>query len=114
MIDTTETRDSQRERGRAVVDGNGGEHPAGWPMSTAELDESGLPEGVFHLLTADTDVASTEGGYVAVCGAVMVASGLPPSCYPEVEPGRDPRYCPECVREAARWSAEAGDRQATP
>jgi hypothetical protein len=78
-------------------------------MSTAELSAP-LPAGVFHLLTADDDVASTYRGYVAVCGEVMVASGLPPSCYPEVGPGRGPRYCPACVREAARFSAEAGDR----
>lgn len=77
----------------------------------AELEES-LPEGVFHLLPADSDVASTDGGYVAVCGAVMVASGLPSACYlDDVGPGRDPRYCPECVREAVRWSAEADDRR---
>jgi len=49
-------------------------------MSTAELGES-LPEGVFHLLTADDDVTSTYQGYVAVCGEVLVASDLPASCY---------------------------------
>ncbi|MGH3886576.1 MAG: hypothetical protein ACRDSZ_08385 [Pseudonocardiaceae bacterium] len=81
-------------------------------MSTAELSAP-LPKGVFHLLTADDDVASTYGGYVAVCGEVVVASDLPPSCYPEVEPGRDPRYCPACVREAARFSIEAVDHLAT-
>lgn len=81
----------------------------GWPVSTAELGDS-LPEGVFHLLPADSDVASTYGGYVALCGEVMTRRGLPPSCYPEVGPGPDPRYCPACAREAARFSAEAGDR----
>ena len=69
-----------------------------------------LPEGVFHLLTADDDIASTYRGYVAVCGEVVVASGLPPSCCLEVGPGPDPRYCSGCVREAVRWNAEAGDR----
>lgn len=75
-----------------------------------------LPEGVFHLLTADDDVACSYvaflyGGFVAVCGEVMTRSGLPPSCYPPGEStSRDPRYCPECVRTAARWNAEAGDR----
>ncbi len=33
-------------------------------MSTAKLHEP-LPEGVFHLLTADDDVASAYRGYVA-------------------------------------------------
>jgi hypothetical protein len=70
-----------------------------------------LPEGASHLLAADDDVVSTYRGYVAVGGAVVVASGLPPSCYPEVGPGRDARYCPERV-EAARFSAEAGDPSA--
>lgn len=78
-------------------------------MSTAELGEK-LPEGVFHLLTAYDDVASAYGGYVAVCGAVMSVSGLPPTCYFEVMADHNPRYCPECVREACRWSAEVGDR----
>jgi hypothetical protein len=78
-------------------------------MSTAELGEK-PPEGVFQLLTADDDVASAYGGYVAVCGAVMSVSGLPPTCYFEVVTDRNPRSCPECVREAFRWSAEADDR----
>ncbi|HEY3894977.1 MAG TPA: hypothetical protein VGL88_06375 [Pseudonocardiaceae bacterium] len=69
-----------------------------------------LPEGVFHLLTADDDVTSSYLGYVTVCGEVVIASDLPPSsCSPE-GPEREPRYCPACVREAARWSAEVGDR----
>ncbi|MGH3804759.1 MAG: hypothetical protein ACRDTD_32375 [Pseudonocardiaceae bacterium] len=79
-------------------------------MITVELSAP-LPAGVFHLLTADDDVASTYGGYVAVCGELVRVSSLPPSCYSEVGPGRDPRYCPACVREAARFSAEAGDRE---
>ncbi len=79
-----------------------------------------LPAGVFHLLTADDDLAHPDlahpdlahpcGGFVAVCGEVMTKSGLPSSCYPPGESsGRDRRYCPACVREAARWSAEAPD-----
>lgn len=99
-----------------AVDGNGSDrqYPPGWLRSMAEREES-LPEGVFHLLTADSDVASTEGGYVAVCGAVLVAWGLPPACYlDDVGPTRDPWYCPACVREAARWSAEADDPHLAP
>lgn len=101
----------ENERGRRAGRGD----PGAYPMSgQAELVSLGpgadkteqlLPQGVFHLLTADDDVASTYGGYVAVCGEVMSVSGLPPSCCPEVGPSTDPRYCPECVREAIRWSA---------
>lgn len=71
-------------------------------MSAAELDEP-LPEGVFHLLIADDDLA-TYRDLVAVCGEVVSTSALPPSCYPppedttEDERDRDPLYCPACVR----------------
>ena len=78
-------------------------------MSAAELGES-LPEGVLHLFPADEDVASTYGGYVALCGEVLRASGLPPACDFEVAAERNPRYCSDCVSEACRFSAEAGDR----
>jgi hypothetical protein len=54
-------------------------------MSTAELGKP-LPEGMFHLLTADDDAASTYQGYVAVCGEVLVASDLPAACYSVLEP----------------------------
>ncbi len=68
-----------------------------------------LPGGVFHLLTADDEVTSSYGGYVAVCGEVLRAGVLPPSLYPPAgEWNGDPRYCPACVREAVR--AQAGER----
>ncbi|MGH3695179.1 MAG: hypothetical protein ACRDRX_14535 [Pseudonocardiaceae bacterium] len=51
------------------------------PMGSAE-PSAPLAEDVFHLLAADDDVASSYGGYLALCGEVLVASGLPPSCYP--------------------------------
>jgi hypothetical protein len=86
-----------------VIDGEDTRHVDGVAGVSAAL-----PEGVFHLLTADDDIASTYRGYVAVCGEVVVVSGLPPSCCPEAGPGS--RYCPKCVREAVRWNAEAGDR----
>ncbi|MGH3977033.1 MAG: hypothetical protein ACRDS9_27495 [Pseudonocardiaceae bacterium] len=67
----------------------------------------GLPEGVFHLLTADGDVASAYWSLVAVCGEPVSTSDLPPSCYPpEGESDRDALYCPACVRVAARFSAD--------
>ena len=65
-----------------------------------------MPEGVFHLLAADSDVASPFRGYVTVCGE-HVPGGTLPSCFSEgneVGPD-DPRYCPVCVREAVRWMA---------
>lgn len=68
-----------------------------------------LPESVFHLLIADADVTSSYGDWMTVCGEVVRSSALPSSCYAEgdeVGLGRDLRFCPECVREACRWSAE--------
>jgi hypothetical protein len=69
-----------------------------------------LPEGVFHLLTADSTVRQSYGTYITVCGEVVPGSGLPPSCYDEddCDVVRNPAYCPECVREAARWNADPG------
>jgi hypothetical protein len=78
--------------------------------TTEATDPGALPEGVFHLLTADDDVTTMYRGYVAVCGEPLVASDLPPACWSdEVGPGRDAWYCPACVREAGRWSAKAGE-----
>ena len=66
-----------------------------------------LPEGVFHLLTADDDLVR-HGNHVTVCGALVHASSLPPSCYaPGCESNRDPLYCPTCVSTAVRWNSEA-------
>jgi hypothetical protein len=75
--------------------------------TTEATNPGALSEGVFHLLAADDDVTTPWLGYVTVCGEVLVSSGLPPACWSdEVEPGRDARYCPVCVREVGRWSAE--------
>jgi len=70
-----------------------------------------LPEGVFHLLTADNMVRHPfYGTYITVCGEDVPASDLPPLCYDDDDGDivRNPAYCPECVREAARWNAEPG------
>ncbi|MGH3852794.1 MAG: hypothetical protein ACRDR6_04705 [Pseudonocardiaceae bacterium] len=82
-----------------------GFHPL---IADAGLTES-LPEGVFHLLIADDDLVHRAFRMrVTVCGELVQPSSLPPSCFEEGgEGGRDPRYCPECVSEAVRWSAEA-------
>ncbi len=54
-----------------------------------------LPEGAFHLMTTDDDLA--RGPYcshVALCGAVLTASSLSPSYCPEGgKYDRDPRFC---------------------
>ncbi len=75
-----------------------------------------LPVGVFHLLTADDDLTQRPFQFrtrVTLCGEVVQPSSLPPSPFPEGEEiDRVPRYCPECVREAARFSAEAVDHLA--
>jgi hypothetical protein len=66
-----------------------------------------LPVSAVHLLVADDSLAGGIGGTdVALCGALVPASSLPPSCCP---PECDcALYCPECVRVAACWHAEAG------
>ncbi len=70
-----------------------------------------LPDGVFHLLTADDELPHPYGSLVTVCREVVNTSALPPSCYPpEGKSDRDPWYCPACARGAARFSAETGDR----
>ncbi|MGH3830280.1 MAG: hypothetical protein ACRDRS_07470 [Pseudonocardiaceae bacterium] len=75
----------------------------------AERTARQLPEGVFHLLIADDDLVHRACRMrVTVCGELVQPSSLPPSCFNEEGEGyRDPRYCPECVSEALRWSAEA-------
>lgn len=45
------------------------------------------------------------GGLVAVCGEPVSAPGVPCSSCPDECAHQ---FCPDCVREAARWSAEAG------
>ena len=66
------------------------------------------PWGVLHLLVADD--ALTEGHvyrcYLALCGALLPTSELPPSACPD-DCEFDVLYCSERVRAAARWTAEA-------
>jgi hypothetical protein len=75
---------------------------------TSQTTEAGaLPAGVFHLLAADDDVTTPWQGYVTLCGEVLVSSGLPVPCWSEeAEPYRNAQYCPDCVRQAVRFSAE--------
>lgn len=70
-----------------------------------------LHEDAVHLTVLDDSVAEQYRyrGYLALCGAVLAASDLPCSSCPE-GCDCDPRYCPECVRAAAGWNAEAAEQ----
>lgn len=67
------------------------------------------PVSVFHLLVADEALRPGRWGvHLAVCGLEVRS---PNATVVEHECGLScdcVRYCPECVREAARWNAEAG------
>lgn len=66
------------------------------------------PWGDLHLLVADDALTEGIGGtYLAVCGALVPASRLPPSSCPE-DCDCDVLYCTECVRAVAQWNTEAG------
>jgi hypothetical protein len=69
-------------------------------------EDEPLPEGVFHLLVADEDVAHrAQLRRTTLCGAEVQPNDLPSSY---LGGQLNPRYCPECVSEAVRWSAAAG------
>ena len=87
-------------------------HPGGCPVNPSELatsEVSKLPVGVSHLLAADEVLNPGWGSiHVTLCGedvragaAGATAVGHCPGCECE------PRFCPECVREACQWSAES-------
>ena len=69
-----------------------------------------LVRGTAHLLVADWAVGQGYGtsGYVTVCGELVSSSDLLPARCP-AECDDDPRYCPQCVHAALRWSAKLGD-----
>ncbi|MGH4014630.1 MAG: hypothetical protein ACRDSL_12040 [Pseudonocardiaceae bacterium] len=69
-----------------------------------------LEPGSVHLLMADTAVGEIHqyGIALALCGAELTADGLPPwECPQGCECPYDKLICPECVRRAAQWSADA-------
>ncbi len=68
-----------------------------------------LPADTLHLLVADEGVTEGRwyGQYLTLCYALVPASGLPPSLCPD-GCDQEHRFCPECVREAARDQAGAG------
>lgn len=86
--------------------------PGGHPVSTSEVttsEVSELPAGVSHLLAADEVLNPGWGNvHVTLCGedvragaAGTTAVGHCPGCECE------PRFCPDCVREACQWSTES-------
>ncbi|HSZ30196.1 MAG TPA: hypothetical protein VK784_10635, partial [Pseudonocardiaceae bacterium] len=64
-------------------------------------------EGAVHLLMADDVLAGKIGGtYLALCGALVPASHLPPSsCPPDCDCAL---FCPECVRVVTECTTETG------
>lgn len=66
------------------------------------------PWGVLHLLVADDALTERHvyRRYLALCGALLPTSELPPSTCPQ-DCEFDVLYCTECVRAAAQWTAEA-------
>lgn len=96
-----------------MVDG-----PNGWAVRITDggaglVDpeaDPALPSGVSHLLVADDVlIPGRWGSHITLCGQEVRR--------PNVEHD-DPldwpccRYCPECVREASRWSAESVEQAA--
>lgn len=71
---------------------------------------TGQPPQIVHLLEADDAIAEGHryGTFIAVCGELVRASNLSPSPCPDGCHCENALYCPECVREATRWDAEAG------
>lgn len=66
------------------------------------------PADALHLLVTDDalDEIRLGGTYIAVCGALVPVSELPPWECPEGCECDLPGYCPECVREAAEESCQ--------
>lgn len=87
-------------------------------MSAPEREAAGAGElaaGAVHLLMADDSLACSWGTYVAVCGKLVPAPSLPPWECPEgCECDVYRLYCPDCLREAVRWSVEAGQVDGAP
>ncbi|MGH4014623.1 MAG: hypothetical protein ACRDSL_12005 [Pseudonocardiaceae bacterium] len=66
--------------------------------------------GPVHVLAADDslDEMRRYGTYMAFCGALVPASGLPPSLCPE---GCDCAvFCPQCVHRLAEYAAAFAER----
>lgn len=115
FVDTTEITSG----GAVAVEGGAGHghrvadaDPGKYPASTSELASSEvneLPAGVYHLMTADQVVdPGWVGTCITLCGedvCVGTAGATPVDHCPGCK--CVPRFCPQCVREASQWSAEA-------
>ncbi len=114
---TQQTQEDDIGGRRAVVTVDGAAGFAVWitdadvgPPGSVTLDGAvpagePLPAGVFHLVIADVDLAHRAlQSHTTLCGAEMQPKDLPSSW---LDDQVDPRYCPECAREALR--AAAGD-----
>ncbi|MGH3566677.1 MAG: hypothetical protein ACRDRH_11720 [Pseudonocardia sp.] len=88
----------ENERGLQTVDGK----------HTDDGDPCTLPAGVSHLLVADEALCPGRWGssHVTVCGEEIPTPGAT-AADPTVD---DPKYCPQCVRAAVRWSARSAAR----
>jgi hypothetical protein len=92
-----------------ITDDDAGRPPASVTLDGAVPEDEPLPEGVFHLLVADDDLYNRAlRGRPTLCGAWVQPAQLPPS-YDKDWESPCPRYCRECVKEAVRLGAAAGD-----
>jgi hypothetical protein len=71
-----------------------------------------LPAGVSHLLAAnDALIPGRFGAHATLCGLEIRRPNATIREEHECQMSCDcVRFCPECAKEAARWSADAGDR----
>lgn len=89
-------------------------------MSAPELGGGTVRElsaGAVHLVTADDALIDGDwcGVYVAVCGELVPASGLPSSLCPEgCECDPYALYCPRCIRRVVQYAAETAQSEADP
>ncbi|MGH3777293.1 MAG: hypothetical protein ACRDRR_16455 [Pseudonocardiaceae bacterium] len=72
----------------------------------ADPEHAPLPAGVSHLLAADDAlIPGRWGEHITLCGLQVRRPGANAA-----EEECEVRYCPACVAEASRWSAEPVDR----
>jgi len=75
-------------------------------LAGCAVSGSSLPAGVIHLLAADEVLGLGRWDtHVAVCGEDVRPSDLYAAAHECCLSCECVRYCPECVREAFRWSA---------
>lgn len=74
-----------------------------------ETDATPLPAGVSHLLAADDALIPGRWGvHTTLCGQPIRSPNATAVEHECTDTSCDcVRYCPDCAREAARWSAES-------